>query len=193
MNKIVITAALMLTMVGCKSQQSDPEPVAPAAKAKSEPAKVAETPKPAEPAAEPMKTAAEDTTAKKEGVAPTGETPAKEAAAKKDLPEIEVAALASLISEKKPVTVFDANRPETRKKEGVIPGAKLLTSAKEYPVSELPKDKAEKLVFYCYNEMCPASHSAAEKAIISGHTDVSILTAGIVGWKKAGNKTQTVQ
>lgn len=88
------------------------------------------------------------------------------------------------------VAVLDANGSETRTKFGVIPGATLLTSASGYDVAkELPADKAMKLVFYCANERCTASHTAAERALAAGHTDVQVLPDGIMGWKKAGKNT----
>jgi rhodanese-related sulfurtransferase len=68
----------------------------------------------------------------------------------------------------------DANGETTRKRMGVIPGATLLT------------DYATKLVFYCSNEHCGASHVAAGKARAAGYRDVAVLPAGIAGWRGAG-------
>src|SRR5579884_2677288 len=63
-------------------------------------------------------------------------------------------------------TLVDANGSDFRAKNGVIPGAVLLTSASAYePAKELPQDKSRKLVFYCANTHCGASHAAAEKAV----------------------------
>jgi hypothetical protein len=48
------------------------------------------------------------------------------------------------------VTVLDANRPDFREREGVIPGAVLLSSYRGYDVAkELPAKKDAPLVFYC--------------------------------------------
>ena len=47
--------------------------------------------------------------------------------------------------------VYDANPPKVREKEGVIPGAKLLSSSRSYDLSNLPGSKDSKLVFYCHN------------------------------------------
>jgi len=50
------------------------------------------------------------------------------------------------------VMVFDANPPDVREEEGVIPGAHLLSSSGGYDVaSTLPADKNTPLVFYCHN------------------------------------------
>jgi rhodanese-related sulfurtransferase len=89
-------------------------------------------------------------------------------------------------------TVYDANTPDTRQQMGIIPGAKLLTSAVKYePAKELPADKSGQVVFYCYNEQCGASHMAAKRASEAGYTNVAVLPAGIKGWKAAGQPTAT--
>jgi hypothetical protein len=43
----------------------------------------------------------------------------------------------------------DCNGDSLRKKLGVVPGAILVTDDESYAASELPADKATKLVFYC--------------------------------------------
>jgi len=53
-----------------------------------------------------------------------------------------------------PVTVLDANDAEFRQKNGVIPGAKLLSSSEQYDINkELPAAKDAPLVFYCSNRL----------------------------------------
>ncbi len=89
----------------------------------------------------------------------------------------------------KQATPVDANGKNTRASEGVIPGAVLLTSSSEYSLAELPADKNSKLVFYCANERCGASHQAAARALENGYTNVAVLPAGIKGWKSAGQPT----
>ena len=107
--------------------------------------------------------------------------------------KLSVGELAKLQSTSKP-TLLDANGPKTRKSQGVIPGAVLLTSSSRYDVAkELPATKDSKLVFYCANEKCTASQTAAERALSSGYTDVAILPAGIQGWKSSGQKTAIPQ
>lgn len=96
------------------------------------------------------------------------------------------ASLAALKKDKKPFTVFDANGQETRAKQGIIPTAVLLPSSSAYDLSLLPKDKATPVVFYCANEKCTASHTAAKRALQAGHSDVAVLGAGIKGWVEAG-------
>lgn len=91
-----------------------------------------------------------------------------------------------LQDQKAKVAVFDANNEKTRKKEGIIPGAKLLSSIDKFEVKELPTEKNTTLVFYCANTQCTASHTAAERALENGYTDVNVMADGIQGWKKAG-------
>ena len=82
--------------------------------------------------------------------------------------------------------VFDANGKGTREKMGIIPTSVLLDSSAEYDLALLPKDKASPVVFYCANERCTASHTAAKRAIKAGHSDVGVLASGIKGWVDAG-------
>lgn len=107
--------------------------------------------------------------------------------------DISVDALSEIHASKGKVSVYDVNPAELRAKEGVIPGAILLGSSSEYDVSLLPGDKNEKLVFYCANTRCTASHRAAERALGAGYTDVNVLPAGIKGWKEAGKATSKPQ
>ena len=107
------------------------------------------------------------------------------AAAPKKVTITEVAQLQTA----KKATLLDANSNDFRAKNGVIPGAILLTSSSEYAMSELPAAKDTKLVFYCASTMCGASHGAAKKAMQAGYTDVSVLPDGLKGWKTAGQKT----
>jgi len=87
-------------------------------------------------------------------------------------------------------TVLDANGEKTRNADGIIPGAKLLSSCGSYDVAkELPASKDSELVFYCANTKCMASHSAAGRAVEAGYTNVAVLADGIQGWKAAGQKT----
>ncbi len=65
---------------------------------------------------------------------------------------IRVADLEALRASGRPLSVYDANGARIREKEGIIPGAKLLSSFSEYDLAkELPADKGTALVFYCHN------------------------------------------
>jgi rhodanese-related sulfurtransferase len=83
--------------------------------------------------------------------------------------------------------VFDANGAETRQKEGIIPGAKLLSSASAYDVAkEIAAPKTQEVVFYCGGPKCMASHQAASRAVKAGYSNVKVMADGITGWKAAG-------
>ncbi|OGR94359.1 MAG: hypothetical protein A2V88_17135 [Elusimicrobia bacterium RBG_16_66_12] len=100
---------------------------------------------------------------------------------------LRIADLAAALKSATPPVVYDVNVESTREHVGVIPGARLLSSSSKYDAAkELPADKNIPLVFYCANEMCTASHAAAEKAMAAGYADVSVMVDGIYGWKKAG-------
>jgi rhodanese-related sulfurtransferase len=67
---------------------------------------------------------------------------------------IDVAQLEELQKDTRtPVTLLDANDPEFREKNGIIPGAKLLSSFDAYDLKELPETKDAPLVFYCSNKL----------------------------------------
>ncbi len=89
-------------------------------------------------------------------------------------------------------TAVDANGRATREREGVVPGAIILSHYARYAAAELPADKTRKLVFYCTNEHCGASHAAAARAVVAGHADVAVMAAGIVGWKAAGKQAKAL-
>lgn len=46
-------------------------------------------------------------------------------------------------------TAIDCNGDRTRKKYGILPGAVLIADEESFPASDLPADKARKLIFYC--------------------------------------------
>jgi rhodanese-related sulfurtransferase len=85
-----------------------------------------------------------------------------------------------------PIVIFDANNNEIRAKDGMVAGAKKLSSFNKYALTELPQDKATMVVFYCYNEQCTASHDAADRASAAGYKNVKVMSDGIAGWKSKG-------
>ena len=92
-------------------------------------------------------------------------------------------------TDKSSLHIYDANAAETRDQYGVIPGATLLNSDDNYDLALLPRDKDDKLVFYCANTLCTASHEAARRAVKAGYEDVSVMGDGIRGWKQSGQPT----
>lgn len=57
-------------------------------------------------------------------------------------------------------------------------------SKAEYIVIELPKDKDENLLFYCYGETCAKSYEAALAVRKLGYTNVYWLLNGFDAWKE---------
>ena len=103
------------------------------------------------------------------------------------LATLSVPQLATLLAEGSAAVLCDANNEKTRARFGVIPGARLLSSYRDFdPSTELPDDPGRTLVFYCHSEMCGAAVTAARKAVGAGYTDVHVLPAGIKGWADAG-------
>jgi rhodanese-related sulfurtransferase len=125
------------------------------------------------------------------GAACSKSEPTKTAEKKAQLPTLSVDELDKKLASGECVPI-DANGSETRKKMGVVPGAVLLTDSDSFQVSELPADKSKELVFYCANTRCGASHTAAEKAMTAGYSNVKILPDGIAGWVEAGKKVQNI-
>jgi len=108
-------------------------------------------------------------------------------AEEKKIAEVTVTDVQRFVKDKS-ATILDANDGDTRKEYGVVPGAVLL-SGKDYPLSSLPASKTDKLVFYCGGTQCRASDKAAGRAASAGYADVSVMRAGIRGWRDAGQAT----
>ena len=58
--------------------------------------------------------------------------------------------------------------------------------------TKLPKDKSQKLVFYCLGVKCVASWRAAEKAVDLGYSNVYAFREGLPAWTAAGYPTVTI-
>jgi rhodanese-related sulfurtransferase len=87
------------------------------------------------------------------------------------------------------IVLLDANGTESWQ-SGHIPGAIDFSANKDHLASVLPADKNVLIVAYCGNPQCTAYRAAAEAAEKLGYKNVKHLTAGIMGWKEAGEKTQ---
>src|SRR5687768_1227904 len=105
-----------------------------------------------------------------------------------EYPDISVAELKKAIEEKK-VTVIDVNGKASYEK-GHIPGAIDFATTKDDLAKALPEDKNALVVAYCGGPTCSAYKSAATAAEKLGYKNVKHLSAGISGWKSAGEKTE---
>jgi rhodanese-related sulfurtransferase len=105
-----------------------------------------------------------------------------------EYPDVSVKELKKSI-ESKQVTVIDVNGSESFEK-GHIPGAIDFEASEEKLATLLPKDKNALIVAYCGGPKCMAYKQAAKKAEALGYKNVKHLSAGISGWKEAGEKTE---
>ncbi len=103
---------------------------------------------------------------------------------------ISVAALAErLAAPAHRLAVYDAN-PRGIYAEHHVPSA-IWVDYDGVSREVLPADPGTPLVFYCYNEQCSAAATAAESAVALGYSDVSVMSAGILGWVRAGEPIET--
>lgn len=104
-----------------------------------------------------------------------------------EYPDISINELKKAIQDKK-VTVIDVNGTESWQK-GHIPSAIDFEASEEKLAQVLPKDKNALVVAYCGGPKCMAYQAAAKAATKLGYKNVKHLSAGISGWKEAGEKT----
>lgn len=105
-----------------------------------------------------------------------------------EFPNITIDDLKTAMTSQK-VVLLDANGTESWQK-GHIPGAIDFTANKENLAKVLPADKNVLVVAYCGNPACPAYRQAAIAAKKLGYKNIKHLTAGIMGWRDAGEKME---
>ena len=106
-----------------------------------------------------------------------------------EAPNISISDLKAAIAAGKMV-VIDANGTKSWR-EGHIPGAIDFASSQDKLASLLPADKEALVVAYCGGPKCMAYKKAVASVEKLGYTNVKHLSAGISGWKKAGEKMET--
>lgn len=105
-----------------------------------------------------------------------------------EFPDVSIKEVKKL-SETKKATIIDVNGTESYK-AGHVPGALDFAAIKDDLASKLPKDKNALIVAYCGNPKCQAYQAAAKAATKLGYKNVKHMSAGIAGWKEAGEKTE---
>jgi len=105
-----------------------------------------------------------------------------------EFPDVSIKEVKALSQSKKAV-IIDVNGTESYN-EGRVPGALNYDAVKDKLSSVLPADKSTPIVAYCGNPKCKAYKEAAEAAAKLGYTNVKHMSAGIKGWKDAGEKTE---
>ncbi|MCF0252756.1 MAG: rhodanese-like domain-containing protein [Duodenibacillus sp.] len=83
------------------------------------------------------------------------------------------------------VRFYDCNTMEIWG-EGFIPGS-IFFNVENWK-ELLPAKKDTPMVFYCVNELCTSSETAAREVMKLGYTQVYQMPQGIYGWKISGRK-----
>lgn len=105
-----------------------------------------------------------------------------------EFPDVSIKEVKAL-SESKKAVIIDVNGTESYNK-GHVPGALDFAAIKSNLEAALPKDKNATIVAYCGNPKCQAYQAAAKAATKLGYKNVKHMSAGIAGWKEAGEKTE---
>jgi len=105
-----------------------------------------------------------------------------------EFPDISVTEVKTLAESKKAVLI-DVNGSESYAK-GHVPGALDFAVIQANLADSLPKDKNTLIVAYCGGPKCKAYQAAAEAATKLGYKNVKHMSAGISGWKEAGQKLE---
>jgi len=102
--------------------------------------------------------------------------------------DVSIKEVKALIESKKAVLI-DVNGTDSYQ-EGRVPGALNFDAIKEKLASALPADKDTTIIAYCGSPKCKAYKQAAEAAEKLGYKNVKHMSAGIKGWKEAGEKLE---
>jgi rhodanese-related sulfurtransferase len=105
--------------------------------------------------------------------------------------DISIADVKKAIEAKK-ATIIDVNGSSSFK-AGHVPTAIDFTAAKADLASKLPADKDALIIAYCGGPQCSAYQAAAKAAEKLGYKNIKHMSAGISGWKSAGEKTEAAQ
>jgi len=105
-----------------------------------------------------------------------------------EFPDVTVKEVSKLSKSKKAV-IIDVNGTESYQK-GHVPGALNFDAIKESLSTALPADKETVVVAYCGSPKCVAYQAAANAATKLGYKNVKHMSAGISGWKAAGEKME---
>lgn len=105
-----------------------------------------------------------------------------------EYPDVSIKEVKALAESKRAV-IIDVNGSESFQ-NGRVPGAINYETVKDKLASTLPADKSTLIVAYCGSPKCKAYKEAAEAAAKLGYTNVKHMSAGIKGWKDAGEKLE---
>ena len=106
-------------------------------------------------------------------------------------PDISVTDVNAAVGSKSAV-IIDVNGTESYN-AGHVPGALNYDTIENNLAANLPRDKNALIIAYCRNPQCGAYARAATAAKKLGYTNIKHMTAGIMGWKEAGMKTEAAK
>jgi rhodanese-related sulfurtransferase len=84
--------------------------------------------------------------------------------------------------------VLDVNLKQDYEKKH-LPGAKLIQFGANR-LEVMPKDKNQRIIFYCMSELCNSSHEMARAAVRENYKNIAIMPSGLNGWVKADLPTE---
>jgi rhodanese-related sulfurtransferase len=93
------------------------------------------------------------------------------------------------LTESKKGVIIDVNGSKSYAK-GHVPGALDWETIEANLAATLPKDKDTLIVAYCGGPKCMAYQRAAKAASALGYKNVKHMSAGIAGWKEAGQPVE---
>lgn len=108
-----------------------------------------------------------------------------------EFPDISIKEVRALVESKKAVLI-DVNGSESFAK-GHVPGAIDFEALKGDLAKALPADKSTPIVAYCGGPRCKAYRAAAEAAEKLGYKNIKHMSAGISGWKDAGQTLEAAK
>jgi len=110
------------------------------------------------------------------------------AASASEFPDVSIKEVKDLIASKQAV-LLDVNGSKSYQ-DGHVPGALNYEAVKDKLASILPADKSSVIIAYCGSPKCKAYKEAAQAAAQLGYTNIKHMSAGIKGWKEAGEKLE---
>ncbi len=105
-----------------------------------------------------------------------------------EFPDISISEVKALTESKKAV-IIDVNGSDSYQ-SGHVPGALDFDAVSSKLAKVLPTDKNALIVAYCGGPKCKAYQAAANAAEKLGYKNVKHMSAGISGWKAAGEKLE---
>src|SRR3954469_9540660 len=105
-----------------------------------------------------------------------------------EFPDVSIKEVAKL-ADNKAAVIIDVNGSESYNK-GHVPGALDFEAIKGDFAKSLPADKNATMVAYCGGPKFMAYQAAAPEAAKLGYKNVKHMSAGIAGWKEAGQKLE---